>query len=131
MALSKNLDEITVSSASQLPFVHAAINESLRLHPTRPVLSNREVNRPGVIINGYPVPLGVGSSLFRENSVLADLDTRGNSNENNVSTSQQFRGPLVYNPERWLKDADSRFDRDRKECYKPFMVGPRSCLGQA
>ena len=38
--------------------------------------------------------------------------------------------PLVFAPERWLKEADSRFDADRKEAYQPFMVGPRNCLGK-
>ena len=41
-----------------------------------------------------------------------------------------FVDPLAFNPERWLTDADPRFDADRKAMYEPFMVGPRNCLGK-
>ncbi|KAL8989743.1 MAG: hypothetical protein Q9177_001441 [Variospora cf. flavescens] len=48
-----------------------------------------------------------------------------------------FRSPLnfveanTYIPERWLPEADPKYDADRKRAYEPFMVGPRNCLGKS
>lgn len=44
-----------------------------------------------------------------------------------------FLHPEEFHPERWLpRDHplyDSRFENDVKEASKPFLVGPRACLG--
>ena len=50
--------DITVSSLSNLPYLHAVIQETLRIHPTAPVSVPRQINRP-VEICGIPVPPGV------------------------------------------------------------------------
>ena len=55
----KSLDDITVTSTSTLPYLHAVIQEALRLHPSGPISVPREVDRPGVTISGHPVPVGV------------------------------------------------------------------------
>lgn len=52
-------DGITVPAAGKLPYLHAVITEALRLHPTGPVSVPRVVDRPGVKISGYEVPIGV------------------------------------------------------------------------
>lgn len=44
--------------------------------------------------------------------------------------SKNFVEPLSFLPERWLANADPKFDADRKDVYEPFMVGPRACLGK-
>ena len=41
-----------------------------------------------------------------------------------------FVEPNSFIPERWLPDADPKFDADRKDAQEPFMVGPRNCLGK-
>lgn len=111
----KSLDEITVASASQLPYLHAVIKEALRLHPTGPISVPREVDRPGTTICGHPVPVGVHVGIPQKTA------SRYPAN---------FVEPLLYQPERWLKDADPKFDADRKDASEPFMVGPRACLGK-
>ncbi|KAL8736437.1 MAG: hypothetical protein Q9166_000229 [cf. Caloplaca sp. 2 TL-2023] len=111
----KSADDITVQSAAKLPFLHAVITETLRLHPPGPVSVPRMVDRPGVVVDGYEVPVGTrvgipGKTMFR--------------------SPTNFVEPNVYAPERWLPDADPKYNADRKEAHEPFMVGPRNCLGK-
>ena len=54
-----SIDDITVAAASRLPYLHAVIQEALRLHPTGPISVPRQVDRPGTTISGHPVPVGV------------------------------------------------------------------------
>jgi cytochrome P450 len=38
-----------------------------------------------------------------------------------------FTDPEIFAPERWLGDA--KYANDRKDAFKPFSNGPRSCIG--
>ncbi|KAI4177418.1 MAG: hypothetical protein LQ343_000399 [Gyalolechia ehrenbergii] len=104
----KSMSEITTPAANRLPYLHAVITEALRLHPTGPVSVPRMVDRPGVVVSGHEIP--VGKTMFRSPS--------------------NFVEPNTYVPERWLPEADSKYDADRKEAHEPFMVGPRNCIGK-
>lgn len=55
----KSLEDITVASAARLPYLHAVIQEALRLHPTGPISVPRVVDRPGTVISGHVVAEGV------------------------------------------------------------------------
>ncbi len=55
------LEDITVASASGLPYLHAVLQESLRMHTNEPVALPREVNRPGMRICGRIIPEGVST----------------------------------------------------------------------
>lgn len=55
----ESANDITIQSAAQLPYLHAVISEALRLHPPGPVSVPRMVDRPGVVIDGHEVPIGV------------------------------------------------------------------------
>ena len=52
-------DDINVASASNLLYLHAVIQEAMRLHPLGPVSVPRLVDRPDVVISGRAVPMGV------------------------------------------------------------------------
>lgn len=130
----QSMEDITVAAASKLSYLRAVIREALRLHPVGPVSVPRVVDRPGVIISGHAVPPGV-----RRSHVLRILKrTKADSRQTRVGIPQKtasrlpsnFVEPLTFHPERWLKDADPKFNADIKGASEPFMVGPRNCLGK-
>lgn len=56
-------NEITIASASKLQYMHAVLQESMRIHTPGSVSVPREVNRPDVQICGMSVPQGVSHAL--------------------------------------------------------------------
>ncbi|KAL8777566.1 MAG: hypothetical protein Q9213_007802 [Squamulea squamosa] len=111
----KSQDDITVQAAAKLPYLHAVIWEALRLHPTGPTSVPRLVDRPGVVVDGHEIPIGTRVGIPGKTMTRSPLN---------------FVEPNTFVPERWLPDADPKFDADRKEAQEPFMVGPRNCLGK-
>ncbi|KAI4270641.1 MAG: hypothetical protein LQ337_006560, partial [Flavoplaca oasis] len=111
----ESADGITSQAANKLPYLRAVIWEALRLHPPAAVSSPRLVDRPGVVVDGHDIPVG----------------TRvGVSGKTMTRSPTNFVEPNTFIPERWLPDADPKFDADRKDAQEPFMVGPRNCLGK-
>ena len=51
-------EDISIAGLSDLPYLHAVLRETLRLHPPGPVSVPRYVDRP-VQIGGWDVPPGV------------------------------------------------------------------------
>ena len=43
-------------------------------------------------------------------------------------STDNFRDPDLFAPERWL--GDKYFASDNKEASQPFSTGPRSCIGR-
>lgn len=91
----KSMDEITIQAAARLPYLHAVITEALRLHPTGAVAVPRLVDRPGVVVSGHEVPVGV-RQLFRTFKLARDkltaADTLRYPRKDDVSITAQFRG---------------------------------------
>ncbi|KAL8886285.1 MAG: hypothetical protein Q9215_005980 [Flavoplaca cf. flavocitrina] len=108
-------DDITSQAANKLPYLRAVIWEALRLHPPAAVSSPRLVDRPGVVVDGHDIPVGTRVGISGKTMTRSPLN---------------FVEPNSFIPERWLPDADSKFDADRKDAQEPFMVGPRNCLGK-
>lgn len=111
----KSQGDITAAASSNLPYVHAAIQEALRLSPTNPISMPRQVDRPDVKICGMTVPQGIRVGISPKTAL------RSPSN---------FVDPETYIPERWLDDANPRFTQDDKAMFEPFSVGPRNCIGK-
>ena len=61
----RSIDDITFAAVARLPYLHAVIKEALRLHPPSPLNTSREVNRPGVVVCGHEIPIGVSFSIKR------------------------------------------------------------------
>lgn len=55
----RSIDDITFASTARLPYLHAVIQEALRLHPPSPLNISREVDRLGFVVCGHEIPIGV------------------------------------------------------------------------
>ena len=56
----KSQGDITIAAMSNLPYLHAVLQETLRMQPAGPISVCRQVDRPDVVVCGMAVPQGVG-----------------------------------------------------------------------
>ncbi|KAK1674146.1 cytochrome P450 3A19 [Colletotrichum godetiae] len=110
-----SVSEITAQSVLRLPYLNACIQETLRLTPP---INGRGSHRisPGAMIDGLYVPKGV--------NVSADIWTIQRKPEY-WALADKFR------PDRWLDNGPGTvFEHDVRTSYRPFLVGPRVCIGR-
>ncbi|KAI0532407.1 cytochrome P450 [Xylaria digitata] len=102
-------DEIDATSAQQLPYLQAVLNEALRIYPPGSMGFPRV--SPGCEIDGFWIPKGaeVYTSPF---TVTHD--------------AKYFHEPERFIPERWLDPQCA----DVKEASQPFSLGYRACIGR-
>ncbi|KAK8036946.1 cytochrome P450 monooxygenase-like protein [Apiospora marii] len=105
------VEDITVQSTQDLPYLDATIHEALRIrHPT-------PINLPRVVPRG--VSLVVDGQAIPEDCVQND--------------SSLWVEPREFHPERFLPAThplyEARFEADNKEAFMPFSTGPRNCVG--
>ncbi|KAK8134624.1 short-chain dehydrogenase [Apiospora sp. TS-2023a] len=110
-------DEITGEAIARLPFLNGTINEAMRLiSPANGTGTHRQSQ--GGWVEGLWLPAGV--------TVAVDQYTIQRS-------SKYWKYPEEYRPERWFPDRanpGSDFERDDHAAYRPFLLGPRACLGR-
>ncbi|KAK1977923.1 cytochrome P450 3A19 [Colletotrichum cereale] len=107
--------EITAQSVLRLPYMNACVQEALRLTPP---INGRGSHRisPGATIDGLYVPKGV--------NVSADIWTIHRKPEY-WALADKFR------PDRWTDNGPGTlFEHDVRTSYRPFLVGPRVCIGR-
>ena len=109
----QNVDEITIASAQDIPFLRAIIQETLRVSPPAVGTLPRRVPRGGSKICGEFVAEGM---------------TVGIHNYSVTHYSPFWKDADYFRPERWL--GDDEFAGDHKEVFHPFGHGPRMCVAR-
>lgn len=106
---------ITGEAIARLPFLNGAINEAMRLiSPANGTGTHRQSQ--GGYVEGIWVPAGV--------TVAVDQYTIQRS-------PKYWKYPEEYRPERWSdRGPGSDFEHDDHSAYRPFLLGPRACLGR-
>ncbi|OHW97441.1 benzoate 4-monooxygenase cytochrome p450 [Colletotrichum incanum] len=108
-AAFKTYKDINAVKAQQLPYLQAVINEGLRLFP--PASNGASRVSPGFSLHGKYIPEGTEINV---------------SPWSITHNPKYFSDPWEFKPERWL-DPDSK---DNKDASRPFLLGPRDCLGR-
>lgn len=120
-ALSRLRDELTAAldgsqevakyaNVKNLPYLHACINESLRLLPPVAFGLNRMTPPEGLMIDGNWIP---GGTLVGVPAYTAHR-------------SPLFSNSEQYQPERWLQDGL----KEAQGTFIPFSTGARGCIGR-
>ncbi|KAI0894235.1 putative cytochrome P450 monooxygenase [Annulohypoxylon nitens] len=107
--------EINSARISELKYLHAVIDEGIRLYP--PANSNhpRVLPPQGATICGRYV---LGGTLV------------GIPHYGCFRSPYNFADPEEFIPERSLNE-DARYAHDKREAIQPFHVGPRNCIGRS
>ncbi|KAI0145606.1 cytochrome P450 [Xylariaceae sp. FL1272] len=102
-------NQINATQAQQLPYLQAVLNEGLRLFP--PASGGAPRVSTGFELHGYYIP------------PATDINV---SPWTITHDEKYFASPWNFKPERWLDPAST----DVKEASRPFLLGPRDCLGR-
>jgi cytochrome P450 len=112
--LDANLGDIetpTYEVVSQLPYLRACVEESLRFRPASSMGLPRVVPKGGRMIAGKFVSEDVTVSVPTY-TLLRDPEA--------------FDRPEEFNPERWLTGDKEKMSK----AHLPFSTGPRACIGR-
>lgn len=104
-----------VANISELPLLHQAINETLRLYSVLPALDRVCINKSGVSLepfSNFKIPYGM--------PILIPISGIGRD-------EKYFPDPLKYDPDRFSPD---NIDNIPSCVHIPFGAGPRNCLGE-
>lgn len=119
---SKFTSGADIRSGSQLAgcrYLHACINETLRLAPSGPGTLWREMAEDDTEENG---PLVIDGHVIRPGTQVGVCTYAIHHNE------EYFPDPFAFKPERWMADDDSAIRTH--PAFAPFSIGPRSCAGK-
>ncbi|RDI88055.1 hypothetical protein Vi05172_g1947 [Venturia inaequalis] len=108
-------DDITMERLSQIPYIHACIEEGLRLYPPVPV--------------GLPRRVPKGGSTICDDLIPADTEICITQYSAYHSPTNFYR-PDSFEPERWVQPIPKEFVNDRRGACQPFSIGSRNCIGQ-
>ena len=107
----------TIADREHLPIVMACIHETLRLHPTNPLLTPRSGHDETLTLGEYEIPpwtmIMVNAEVIHRNPDI-------------------WQQPDVYNPGRFIGDDGKLLANyhTANNFYMPFGYGPRFCIGQ-
>ncbi|MCJ1470805.1 hypothetical protein MMC07_009452 [Pseudocyphellaria aurata] len=106
-------EDITFQALSNLTYLTAVLDETMRLHPPSPIAPIRVAPSGGAVVAGHFVP--------ENTAVRFEQWTSGHSKKN-------FRDPERFDPSRWLNNP--RYADDRIDAVNPFSLGSRNCIGK-
>ncbi|CAO2041888.1 unnamed protein product [Urochloa humidicola] len=108
-------DFVLESDLSKLPYLHAVVKETLRLHPAVPIIP-REVVADDVSLGGFNLPKGTG--------VVVNLWAIGRD-------ESVWPCPEEFIPERFLPGKETHYGSmgNKDFVYRPFGAGRRVCPG--
>ncbi|KAI9591859.1 cytochrome P450, partial [Syncephalis fuscata] len=107
--------KITHDKIHSLPYLNAVLHESMRINPAVPHGTVRDIPREGAMLGEYFIPGGT--------TVLISIITLHRNKD-------IFPDPLSFKPERWIDSSPQQLKK-MKQCFIPFIVGPRACLGRS
>ncbi|KAF7536019.1 hypothetical protein G7054_g4869 [Neopestalotiopsis clavispora] len=109
--------EINMNSAGRLEYLHAVLEETLRVYP--PASETPPRISPGAYINDKWIPKGTYCSVYQWAT---------------FRNPDNFANPDSFVPERWLTPSHQLYDpiyaNDNKSVFKPFSFGSRDCIGK-
>jgi cytochrome P450 len=105
----------TYQSVARLPYLEAAIKESMRLTSVNIAPLEREVPVGGAHIAGYYIPRGSAVSL-NDKGLALRADVWGPE-------------PEAYRPDRWVKANDAQRSK-MERAFSGFGHGKRMCIGK-
>jgi hypothetical protein len=94
----QNADEIKILNVSQMPYLVAVLEESLRMYPPVPVALPRYAPKEGVSICGHWIPGGVSRSTTISEFILICLDNRWRSPEIGLQFIYKLRPTRLLHP---------------------------------
>ena len=111
----KTAEDITLTSTGHLPYLHACLEEGLRLYPPVPTALPRKTPKEGAVIGDVYVPGGTSVAVPQYASYHSE---------------KNFFEPKTFVPERWLPNPPEAYKNDNFEIFQPFSTGPRGCIGK-
>lgn len=108
-------DPITFKESQKLPYLHAVVQEALRMHSAVGAPLTRVIGSDGATLAGQYFPPGIEVGV----------------NPWVIHNNEEIFGPDAseFKPERWLTaDAEKRATMDRN--FLAFGAGPRTCIGK-
>ncbi|TID18903.1 cytochrome P450 [Venturia nashicola] len=108
-------DDITMERLSQIPYIHACIEEGLRLYPPVPI--------------GLPRRVPTGGSTICDDLIPTNTEVCVTQYSAYHSPTNFYR-PDSFEPERWVQPIPQEFVNDHRGACQPFSIGSRNCIGQ-
>lgn len=111
-------EEITVKAVSNIPYLKATIDESLRIFPVASFITPRMTPKAGHVVDGQMIPSNTYVSMGQWFMGRSEL---------------YFQNPQEFKPERWLEPEmkiPGPAGLTTEEVLKPFSLGPRNCIGK-